>query len=114
MTFQDNIKQYIILDNQIKNLNTQIKNLKEQKFQYNKKIINYIEDNNLQEATIKINDGRLNYNYNTQNQTLTYKYLENCFNKFFKNQPEVSNLLLDFIKKERDIKYIKEIKRTYN
>lgn len=114
MTFQDNIKQYVILDNQIKDLNNKLKNLRAEKLEYNKKIINYIEDNNLQQATIKINDGRLNYNYNMQNQPLTYKYLENCFNKFFKNQPEVSNLLLNFIKKERDIKYIKEIKRTYN
>lgn len=113
MTFQDDIKKYVILDNEIKEISNRLKNLRQEKNIYNEKIINYIEDNELEEATIKINDGKLNFVNTQQNQILTFKYLEICFNKFFKNQPEISKLLLTFIKNEREIKYIKEIKRTY-
>ena len=114
MSLQENIKQYVILDNEIKEISNHLKSLRQKKNLYNEKIINYIENNNLENAVIKINDGRLNYNINQQSQPLTYKYLENCFNKFFKDKPHISELLLTFIKNERDIKFIKEIKRTYN
>ena len=113
MTFQDNVRQYIILDNEIRLLNTRIKSLREKKNIYNKKIINYIENNNLEQSTIKINDGQLNFVTLQQNQILSYKYLESCFDKFFKNQPDISKSLINFIKNERQIKYIKEINRTY-
>jgi len=113
MTFQDDIKKYVFIDNEIKEIVNKLKNLRQEKNIYNEKIINYIENNNLEEATIKINDGKLNFTNSQQNQVLTFKYLESCFNKFFKNQPEISKLLLTFIKNEREIKYIKEIKRTY-
>ena len=113
MTFQDDIKKYVNLDNEIKDLSNKLKNLRQEKSIYNEKIINYIENNNLEEATIKINDGKLNFIHTQQSQILTFKYLEICFNKFFKNQPEISKLLLTFIKSERETKYIKDIKRTY-
>tara|TARA_A100001015_G_C15033984_1_gene734889 strand:- start:2063 stop:2407 length:345 start_codon:yes stop_codon:yes gene_type:complete len=114
MTFQDDIKKYVILDNEIKEISNRLKSLRQEKNIYNKRIITYIKNNELEEATIKINDGKLNFINTPQNQILTFRYLESCFNKFFKNQPEISNLLLNFIKNEREIKFIKEIKRTYN
>ena len=114
MTFQDDIKKYVNLDNEIKEITDRLKHLRKEKSIYNEKIINYIQNNNLEEATIKINDGKLNFSNIQQHQILTFKYLELCFIKFFKNQPDVSKLLLKFIKNERDIKYIKEIKRSYN
>ena len=113
MTFQDDIKKYVFIDNEIKEILNKLKNLRQEKNIYNEKIINYIESNNLEQATIKLNDGKLNFINSQHNQVLTFKYLESCFNKFFKNQPEISKLLLTFIKNEREIKYIKEIKRTY-
>ena len=114
MSFQDNVIKYVLLDNEIKEHYVKLKKLREEKNIYNQKIINYIDTNNLEGATIKINDGRLNLSTLQQAQPLTFKYLENCFDKFFKNEPEISKLLINFIKSERDIKYIKEIKRTYN
>lgn len=113
MSFQDNVRQYVILDNQIRELNNRMKSLREKKCIYNQEIINYIENNNLEQSTIKINDGQLNFVTLQQNQILSYKYLELCFNKFFKNQPDISKSLINFIKNERQIKYIKEIKRSY-
>lgn len=113
MSFEDDIKNYVIIDNKIKDYLKNLKNLRLKKHEYNTKIINHLENNNLKNATIKINDGFLNYSYIQQNQNITFKYLEICFDKFFKNQPEISDSLLKFIKNEREIKYNKELKRTY-
>ena len=107
MSLQDFVKKYIILDNEIREHTDKLKKLREDKHIYKEKIINYIDDNNLQNATIKINDGYLKFHNMQQNKPLTLKYLETSFNKFFKNDPEISKILLNFIKSERDINYTK-------
>jgi hypothetical protein len=112
MTLEENIKNWVILDNKIKQLNDEIKTLKGQKTSYNHDIIEYIYSNNLENATIKIRDGKLKFNNTNYPQPLTYKFLYECLNKFFKNDEQSSGIIA-FIKSEREIKTIKEIKRFY-
>tara|TARA_Y100001980_G_C14526268_1_gene301786 strand:- start:1147 stop:1488 length:342 start_codon:yes stop_codon:yes gene_type:complete len=113
MNFEKNIKSYITLDNDIQELNERIKKLKNEKIILLNNIINYIENNELENVTIKINNGQLNYIIYKQPQLLTYKFLKQCFDLFFKDKI-ITNNLIDFIKKSREIRYSKELKRTYN
>jgi hypothetical protein len=113
MNFENNIKTYITLDDNIQELNEKIKKLKNEKNILHNEILNYIQNNNLENVTIKIKNGKINFTTYKQPQFLTYKYLRDCFDTFFKDK-NISNNLINFIKNNREIKYTKELKRTYN
>lgn len=113
MSLEENIKKWVLLDNNIKNLTNEIKQLKQVKNTYNANIINYISTNELNNATIKISDGKLKFVNVNYPQPLTYKFIYECFIKCFNNENKAQELL-NFIKSERDIKTIKEIKRYSN
>ena len=113
MTFKNNIKTYITLDNNIEELNKEIKKLKNEKNILHNEIINYIQDNNLENVTININNSKLNLITYKQQHILTYKFLKDCFDLFFTDNT-ISNNLINFIKNNREIRYSKELKRTYN
>lgn len=113
MSFETQIKDWIELDNQIKIENEKIKELRNKKNKLNYEIIKYSIDNNLSNATIEVNDSKLNF-INTKTQTsLTLKYVETCLKTFIKDENSV-NKIMEHIKKNRDIKNTIEIKRTYN
>lgn len=112
MSFEENIKKWTKLDNSIKELNEEIKILKKEKETCNEDILDYVNNNNLNNATILINDGKLRFTDSNYSQPLTYKFLIKCFQDFFKDN-ETTISLINFIKTNREIKTIKEIKRTY-
>lgn len=112
MSLEENIKKWVLLDNNIKELNEKIKILKYDKASYNKNIIQFISSNNLNNATIKINDGKLKFVDSNYSQPLTYKFLFNCLNKFLNDDNQVMEII-NFIKSEREIKTVREIKRYF-
>ena len=61
MSLEENVKKWVLLDNNIKQLNDQIKSLKQEKSSHNNDILRYISSNNLDNATIKINNGKLKF-----------------------------------------------------
>jgi len=110
MSLEENIKKWVILDNKIKEINNELKNIRFQKIKYNKTILEYISNNNLDNATIKINDGKLKFVNTNYSQPLTYKFIYDCLNKYHHNEDK-SIEIINFIKAQREIKTMKEIKR---
>ena len=113
MSLEDNIKQWVNLDNKIKEQTEHIKELREKKIQYENTITSYIQDHNLMHTTIEISDGKLKYNNIKNTQTLTLKYVEKCLKELIKNESQV-NTVMDYIKQNRDEKIQATIKRSYN
>lgn len=113
MTLEENIKGWIKLDNQIKELSTELKNLRSQKESYNKDIIQHVQDNNLEQAIIKIGNGRLKFIDTNTVQPLTYKFISECLCDYFEDDREIVMEIIYHIKSKRAIKTTKEIKR-YN
>ena len=111
MSLEENIKKWVNLDNKIKEINNELKNLRLEKTAYNSNIIKYITSNNLDNATIKINDGKLRFVDCNYTQPLTNKFLLECLHKYYQNDDKVIDIF-NFIKSQREIKTIKEIKRT--
>ena len=111
MSLEENIKKWVILDNKIKEINNELKLMKTEKTSYNNNIINYISSNDLDKAIIKINNGKLRFVDINYPQPLTYKFIFECLNKHYRDENK-SLQLVNFIKSEREIKTIKEIKRT--
>ena len=113
MTLEENIKNWVVLDNSIKELANRLKDLREKRDNYNYEILSYINENNLTNATIKVSDGNLKFVDSKIAQPLTYKFLNDSMQKFFKDK-ELADKFIKFMKSEREIKISKDIKRTYN
>ena len=116
MSVEEKIKRWVVLDNQIKQLISQIQLLKDEKNDLTNSLIEHFDNANKNYPIIKINDGKLNFIIVKQPNALSYKFLEQCFADYFKNNKNDSNgnLLLEYIKSNRTYSINKTIKRVYN
>jgi len=113
MSFEQNIQQWVSIDNQMKQLTDKIKELRDKKNTLNDAIFSHVEKSNLSNATVQISDGKIKFVQTKDTQVLTFKYLETCLHEIIKNEDQV-NKIIDYIKNKREIKYVPEIKRFYN
>jgi hypothetical protein len=113
MSFEQQIQQWIAIDNQIKILNDKMKELRNKKNNISEQINTHIETSQLSDASIKISDGQLKFIKVKETQQLTFKYLETCLSEIIKNEEQVQKIV-DYIKNKREVKYIPEIKRFYS
>ena len=113
MSFEENIKKWVALDNQLKTLTDRTKLLREEKNETEETIMTYIETNNLSNATVNITDGKLRFVSTKQTPPLTLKYVEECLNKCIGNTAQVKQIM-QVIKESRDVKYSADIKRYVN
>jgi hypothetical protein len=113
MSFENQIQQWVQLDNQLKDLNEKTKAIREKRNTLEENITNYASSNNLSNATINISDGKLKFVNTRVPETLTFKYLEKTLGEVIKNESQVK-LIMEHIKLKRNIKNVSEIKRFSN
>ena len=112
MSFEQQIQQWITIDDQLKILQEKTKELREKKNSISEKINEHIETKQIQNASIKISDGQLKFIKVKETQQLTFKYLETCLSEIIKNEEQVTKII-EYVKNNRQIKYVPEIKRLY-
>lgn len=110
MSFENQIQKWITLDNQIKSLNEKIKHLREEKSRLNEDLIDYAGKNDLVSSTIKVGSEKLKFINTRVPEPITFKYLEKTLSEIIKNENQVK-IIIDYIKKNREIKSINELKR---
>lgn len=113
MNFENQIKQWVQLDNQLKELNEQTKELREKRNTLEKTITTYVESNNHSNSTIQISDGKLKFSNTRVPEPLTFKYLEKSLSEIIKNENQVKSII-EHIKQKRAVKIVPEIKRFSN
>ena len=113
MSFENQIQQWVQLDNQLKQLNEKTKELREKRNSLEQNITNYASTNNLSNAIVQISDGRLKFTNTKVSEPLTFKYLEKTLSELIKNENQVK-LIIEHIRQKREIKIIPEIKRFSN
>ena len=113
MSFEEQIQQWVQIDNQLKSFSEKIKELRDKKNNIFEQINNSIEEKQLNNATIKITNGQLKFVKIKETQPLTFKYLETCLSEIIKNEEQVKKIV-EYIKNKRQVNYITEIKRYYN
>ena len=113
MSFENQIQQWVSLDNQLKQLNEKVKELRDKRNNLEDNITTYASENNLSNATVKISDGRLKFTNLKIPEPLTFKYLERTLGEVIKNESQV-NLIMEHLKQKRTIKIVPEIKRVSN
>ena len=113
MSFENQIQQWVLLDNQLKQLNEKVKELREKRNNLELTITTYASENNLSNATINITNGKLKFTNSKIPEPLTFKYLEKTLGGVIKNESQV-NQIIEHLKQKRAIKIIPEIKRVSN
>ena len=110
MSFESKIQQWVSLDNQLKQLNEKVKDLRDKRNNLEENITSYASENNLSNATVKISDGRLKFANTKVQEPLTFKYLERTLGEVIKNEAQVK-LIMEHLKQKRSFKMVPEIKR---
>ena len=113
MSFENQIQQWVQLDNQLKQINEKAKELREKRNTLEQNITNYASSNNLSNATVQISDGKLKFANTKVPEPLTFKYLEKTLREVIKNESQVK-LIMEHIKQKRAVKLVPEIKRFSN
>ncbi len=113
MSLQDNIKEWIKIDNEITSLNSRVKELRESKKPIQSNIVEHIETENLFDATVRISDGRLKFVQQRQSAPLTLRYVEQCLKEKIDDEETVENIM-NHIKNSRESKETTAIKRFYD
>ena len=113
MSFENQIQQWVLLDNQLKQLNEKAKEMREKRNALEQNITNYASSNNLSNAVIQISDGKLKFANTKVPEPITFKYLEKTLGEIIKNEAQVK-LIMEHIKQKRNIKIVPEIKRFSN
>ena len=101
--FNRNIIEWCEYDNNIKSKMEEVKTLKSKKDELEKNIVYYINENNLQESIFNISslDTKLQYHKSSVKESITLKFLENSLLKYFDNDLNKTNELMNFIKNNR-------------
>jgi hypothetical protein len=113
MNFENQIQQWVSLDNQLKNLNEKVKEIREKRNNLEENITNYASNHNLSNAAIQITDGKLRFCTTRVPEPLTFKYLEKSLSEIIKNESQLK-MIMEHLKQKRNIKTVQEIKRLYN
>jgi len=112
-TFENQIKQWVQLDNQLKELNERTKDLRDKRNTLEKNITSYASSNNLSNSVVQIDNSKLKFANTRVPEPLTFKYLEKTLSEVIKNENQVK-LIMEHIKQKREVKIVPEIKRFSN
>jgi dihydroorotase len=113
MSFENQIQQWVNIDNQLKQINEKTKELREKRNTLEQNITTYASSNNLSNATVQISDGKLKFTNTKIQEPLTFKYLEKTLSEVIKNESQIK-LIMEHIKQKRSYKIVPEIKRFSN
>ena len=113
MSFENQIQQWVQIDNQLKQLNDKAKELRDKRNSLEQNITTHAFSNNLSDSTVKISDGKLRFVNTKVQEPLTFKYLEKTLSEIIKNESQVK-IMMEHIKQKRAVKVVPEIKRFSN
>jgi len=113
MSFEQNIQQWISIDNEIKLLSEKIHDLRERKSKIHENINIHVESNHLNNVTLQVNKDNIKFITTKVTNPLTFKYVEKSLGNIIKNPVQVKQIV-EYLKENRDIKLVNEIKRFSN
>ena len=110
---EKSIQRWVELDNELKLLNEQVKELRTRKNDTEDKIIDYVNEHDMNNNVVNISDGKLKFCETKQTMPITLGFLEKCLSDIISNQNQVKQIM-EYIKGKREHKVVPEIKRYYN
>lgn len=111
--FIENIQKWVNIDNQMKIVNEKTKQLREYKHKLNDDICLYMKNNNMVNNKIGISDGELGIYEKKEYSSITYEYIETKLSEIITDKEQVK-YIINYLKNNREIKKVSEIRRKYN
>ena len=111
--FKNSIKSWVELDNQHKQYNDVLKEIRHKKGNILNDINNHVNSNKLHDAIVKISDGKIRFSVVKNVKPLTLQYIKLCLTEKLQNSETVEKIM-DHIKSNRDYTYSDDIKRYYD
>ena len=113
MELSESIQEWVKYDNQLKTYSAKVKELRAKRNNLTESIFDIAEQNNLQNAVIEISDGKLKFQNVKYTSPLNFKFLKQCLSECISDEDSVNNII-EYIKQKREVKYVSDIKRSYN
>ena len=114
LSLEQRIQRWVLLDNQLKHLNDQVRELRESRNEMESSILTHVADHNLSHATVRIKDGTLKFAFNVkQPPAITLTFLNEALAECCPPQQAAS--IMQHIRAKRDAaaKLVPEIRRTH-
>ena len=111
--FIENVKQWVLLDSQLKIIHEKTKKVRENKHKLNDEICQYMQQNNLIGNKIGITDGELRIIEKKEYPPLSYGYIERTLAEIIPDKKQL-DYLIQHLKDNREITTVLDIKRTYH
>ena len=113
MSFEQSIKEWVSIDNKIKEYNDGLRELRQRRSDLSQRVYDHVNANNLNHATVQISDGKLKFQSVKVTQPITLKFVKQCLLDCISNEEDVDKIM-EHIKESRESKYVDDIKRFYN
>ena len=114
LSLEQRIQRWVHLDNTVKQLNDQVRELRDSRNEVESSILTHVTDHNLSHATVRIKDGTLKFAFNVkQPPALTLSFLGEALAECC--PPQQTAAIMQHIRAKRDAaaKLVPEIRRTY-
>jgi len=105
----ESIKEWIRIDNEIRNLNKEVRDRKTQQTNISKRLMTTMKDNNIDEFNVK--EGKLIYSKKQVKKPITKKYLTDVLMKYYDGDTEQATELNSFIDENREATTKESIRR---
>jgi predicted transcriptional regulator len=114
-TVEENIKKWLEIDNELCELQTQIKELRDSKHELQELISRAIEkkSSDIYGVNISAQNSKLKFIKVKNVKPLTFNYLETCLSEIISNSEQVSSII-EYVKEKREVSYSTEFKKFPN
>lgn len=113
MSFEDNIKEWVKVDNEVRALNEKVKQLRDVRSNIIEKINYSIDKGEIPDGSVvEINDSILKLQRSKTVKPYTNKFIAECLNECIPN-PEDAKRMMDYIQSKREYKETRDIKRNF-
>jgi hypothetical protein len=99
--FSNKIKAWSAYEQKSQELKAQLNKVNDSKDAIASEIIDYMKMNNLQKTAINLGGNKIYYHDDAQYNNLSFQFLKECLNIYFRNDQTKVDQLLDFIKSKR-------------
>ena len=103
MAFEDDIRRWASLDTKLSDINNAAKEVRNERNKIEDSILKHVEDNSLNNATIRLSDSRLKFIDSKINPPLTFKFIKSCLNDIIEDPEEVDEII-NYIRNKREPK----------
>jgi hypothetical protein len=105
----ESIKEWMRIDNEIRNLNKEVRDRKTKQTNISKRLMATMKDNNIDEFNVK--EGKLIYSKKQVKKPITKKYLTDVLLKYYDGDAEQATELNSFIDENREATTKESIRR---